>query len=111
MLEECLNKVELQGNIGRVSIDRFGGKLYAKIALATTRAFRDKNGNAVLETTWHNCSCFESNKIPSEILNKLDKGMAVNVKGRLHNVRLTEPESGFDYVITEIVANEISIIN
>lgn len=108
---QCLNKIELQGRIGRISITKVGdGKLHASFSVATNYAYKDMGGNAVIETTWHNCTAFQSNKISVETLNKLEKGMSVNLKGRLRNHRYTDTE-GTERTTYDVFVNELTILD
>ena len=106
---ECINKVELQGRIGYVSSMNVR-KTYARFSVATNYCYRDKDGNAVIETTWHNCECFEGEKISSETIAKLDKGVSVNLKGELRNVRYTDA-NGEERTSTDIYVNELTILD
>ena len=105
---QCLNKIELQGRIGRVNMNV--RKTYARFSVATNYCYRDKDGNAVIETTWHDCECFEGNKIPSETIAKLEKGMSVNLKGRLRNHRYTDTE-GTERTTYDVYVNELTILD
>jgi len=79
---EQLNKIEIRGNVGNVNIIKVGKTRVAHFSVATNFAYKDKNGEPVIETTWHNVTAWEGNKgIPS--LDIIEKGFAVYVCGRL----------------------------
>lgn len=104
---EQLNNVELRGNIGSVRIQNVGGRKVARMTIATNLAYRDSEGCAVIETTWHNVTAWESKGIQG--LDKLGKGTKVEVVGRLRNPRYTSAD-GENCHSTEILANRLSII-
>lgn len=51
MFTEQLNKVELLGTVGSISVNTVGGTKMARLSLATNYGYRDREGNAVIETT------------------------------------------------------------
>ena len=106
---EHLNKVHLRGIVGRVSIFNVckDGRI-ARLAVVTTRAYRDETGNAIMENTWHNVLVSESDG--SGFLDKLTNGVAVDLTGRLRTIKYTD-ESGTERNMHEVVANELHIVN
>ena len=100
-----LNKVTLIGNVGRdVEVKQFdnGGRI-AKFPLATTESYKNKSGEKVENTTWHNIV------IRAEGLSKIaemyvGKGSQVAVEGKLY-VREYENKEGMKAKITEIVVD------
>ena len=79
---EQLNKIEIRGNVGSVNILRVGNTRVAHFSVATNFAYKDRNGEPVIETTWHNVTAWEGNKgIPS--LEMISKGFPIYVTGRL----------------------------
>lgn len=55
---ESLNKVELVGMVGNVRSDHIGESNIYRFSIATSYAYRDREGSPVIETTWHNCTYF-----------------------------------------------------
>jgi len=114
---ENLNRIEIQGTLGKIStpID-IAGKLYAKFSVATTYAYKDANGNAILETTWHSITAFEGEKISAETLNEMRKRyeenrdfIYVRVVGRLRQIRYMNTD-GVSNSTYEVRANEVEIL-
>ena len=101
---EQLNRVELIGTVGSVRTHRMGETLCARLSVVTNHAHRDRNGGAVIETTWHNVVAFEGKDVTC--LERLEKGDTVRVLGRLRNVRISDNE-GTERSVTEIVANSL----
>lgn len=108
---ENLNRIEIQGTLGRISTTMVGDKLHANFAVATNYAYKDAGGNAVVETTWHRISAFEGEKISAETLNEICKKYAVYVRvvGRLRQIRYVDTD-GFSKSTYEIIANEVKIL-
>lgn len=101
---ESLNKVELQGKIGRINVTDISGTKMARMAVATTYAYQDKGGCQICETTWHNVVAWESENCKD--LDKLAKGDNVRVEGRIRNQRYVDAE-GNDRISTEIMARKV----
>lgn len=104
---EQLNRIELRGNVGSIKIQNFQDNRMAKIYLATSYAFRDKNGSAVIETTWHNVVAWENDKMPN--FDYVSKGTKLYVVGRLRSQHYTTAE-GEERTANEIVASRMAVI-
>lgn len=104
-----VNKVILIGNLGKdPEVRSFeGGNMVANFTLATTEVFRDRNGNKVEQTEWHNIAMW--GKL-AEIAGKiLRKGAKVYIEGRIKN-RSWEDKEGHKRYITEIVAENFTLL-
>ena len=80
-----LNKVMLIGNIGKdpeVRVNQATGKKVVKFSLATSKRYRDNNGEQKEQTEWHTIVGF--GKL-AEIVEQLGirKGMSLYVEGEL----------------------------
>ena len=113
---ESLNRVELIGNVGKSRIDIVGELAVAKFAVCTQYGYTDTEGNVLMETTWHNVTAWESDKIKREVLEKLpkfctiaDKLVYVKVVGRLRAYKLVGYD-GKEISGYEIVASEVEIL-
>lgn len=113
---ENLNRIEIQGTLGRISTTMVGDKLHANFAVATNCAYKDASGNAVVETTWHRISAFEGEKISAETLNEIRKKYAekrdfvyVRVVGRLRQIRYVDT-NGVSNLTYEVKANDVEIL-
>ena len=67
----------------------------ARFSVATDHAFKNRSGEAVIETTWHQVTAFKSDRMPD--FSALVKGAGVEVKGRLRNNRFTD-SNGIDTI-------------
>ncbi|MBR5158463.1 MAG: single-stranded DNA-binding protein, partial [Bacteroidaceae bacterium] len=79
----------------------------ARFSVATDHAFKNRSGEAVIETTWHQVTAFKSDRMPD--FSALVKGAGVEVKGRLRNNRFTD-SNGVERTVTEILASQVSVI-
>lgn len=98
-----LNKVMLIGRLGKdPDVKRLeNGTAVAKFSVATDESYKDKDGNKVEHTEWHNIVVWRTQ---AEVAEKyLKKGMLIYVEGKLSN-RQYEAEGTKKY-FTEIVAN------
>ena len=99
-----LNKVMLIGNIGKdpeVRMSQTGGRKRVSFSLATSRRYRDNNGEQKEQTDWHNIVGW--GKI-ADIIESLGvrKGMALYVEGSLTNRSWTDQATGQKRYATEV---------
>lgn len=103
---EQLNRIELVGLIGAVRISEVSNTKIARLSVATNYAYKTASGEAVIETTWHNATIFQSPKFPD--LSTLEKGMPLHIVGRLRAQRYTTSD-GTERVSYEILAQSVEI--
>lgn len=103
------NRVQLIGNLGDdpevINLD--SGKKLAKFSLATNESYKNKEGEKITETQWHNIVAW--GKTAEIVENYLTKGKEVVVDGKLMH-RQYETEKGEKRYITEIRLNELVMI-
>ncbi len=77
-----LNRVMLIGNLGRDAETRFttNNVSVTNFSLATTRSYKDKDGNWQNETTWHNITGFN---LSDFFKDNLKKGKKFYIEGRI----------------------------
>ena len=80
----------------------------ASFSVATSYSYKNRDGEAVIETTWFLCKAF-SNKIEEKTLEKVTKGAKVEISGRLRCFRYTATD-GTDKTEWEVIVNDIKII-
>lgn len=105
-----INKVILVGNIGKdPEIQYIEGNIpVAKFPLATTEMRKEKSGNQVSETTWHNVVLWRG---LAELAEKyLHKGSLVYLEGKLRN-RSYEDKDKIKRIYTEIVAENLVMLD
>lgn len=104
-----VNKVILVGNLGKDPETRHldGGSQVTTFSLATGESYKDKNGQRVEKTEWHNIVVW--NKL-SEIVEKyVKKGQTVYIEGKLAT-RKWQDKEGQDRYTTEIVATNLTML-
>jgi single-strand DNA-binding protein len=103
-----INKTILVGTLGKAP--KIGqtqnGKDYANFSLATSKKWKDANGEKQEKTSWHNISVWGS---LSKLCQYLDKGSKVYVEGELSYGTYKNKE-GVEVPKTEIIASVIDII-
>lgn len=103
------NRVQLIGNLGMnpevKHLDE--GKTLAKLSIATTERYTNKEGEKVADTQWHNLIAWGKT---AEIAEKfLKKGSEVAIEGKLTS-RSYEDKEGVKKYITEVVVSEILML-
>lgn len=105
-----VNKVILIGNLGRDPELRYmqSGSPVAQLNIATTRKWRNKQTNEMVEETeWHRVSVFGPQA--EHCNNYLSKGRQVYVEGRLRT-RSYDDKDGIKRYSTEIIADEVKFL-
>ena len=100
-----LNKDKEMEQINK--IEDVGDKQVARFSLATNYIYKGRDGNPVIETTWHNVVAWSGKNIADFAL--LSKGAPVSVTGRLRAREYLDSE-GNQKQILEIVANKMEIV-
>lgn len=103
-----LNKQVLIGNIGQIKFHTSnGGNVICNFCVATGSSYRDKQGNRIDETTWHNCVAFS--KI-AEIMQKYcSKGKKVYIEGQTKHE--TYEKDGDTKYITKVIVNTLQLLS
>lgn len=104
-----VNKAILVGNLGRDPEIRSlpSGQPVATFSLATSRRYRDRDGNRKDETEWHNIVCFGKQ---AEIAGQyLTKGKMIFVEGRIQT-RSWDDKEGKKQYRTEIVCDNFQML-
>ena len=107
-----LNKVMLIGNIGKdpeICVSQASGKKVVSFSLATSRRYRDNNGEQKEQTDWHNIIGW--GKI-ADIVEQLGirKGTSLYVEGRLTNRSWTDQASGQKRYMTEVALDTFQLL-
>ena len=103
------NKVQLIGRLGQdpeiVSFD--DGNKMAKFSIATDDSYKDKQGQKVERTQWHNVVV--RGGLVNVVENYVTKGQEIAVEGKLSNRSWDDKDGGKRY-ITEVVCNELLLL-
>ena len=106
-----VNKVILLGNLGQDPEIRYAGESNLAIAtfsLATSRRYRNRDGQTVSETEWHRVVLF--NRLAEIAKDYLHKGSPVYIEGRLRTRKWTD-QNGNDRYTTEIVGEVMQLLS
>ena len=104
-----LNKVMLIGNLGRDAETRFttNNVSVTNFSLATTRSYKDKDGNWQNETTWHNVTGFNLSDFYKD---NLKKGKKFYIEGRIskrdYNDKDGNKRTSTDIIIEQLIPLE-----
>ena len=106
-----LNKVMLIGNLGKdpeIRVSQIGGRKSVSFSLATSRRYRDNNGEQKEDTQWHNIVGW--GKI-ADIVGQLgvSKGTTLYVEGRLSNRSWTD-QNGQKRYTTEVALDTFQLL-
>ena len=100
-----LNKIMLIGNLGRDAETRFttNNLSVTNFSIATTRGFKDKDGNWQNETTWHNVTGFN---LSDYYKDNLKKGKKFYIEGRISK-RDYNDKDGNKRTSTDVISEKL----
>lgn len=104
-----LNKVMLIGNVGKDPEVKYleGGVAVAKFPLATSESYKDKTGNRVEQTEWHNIVMWRG---LAEVAEKyVKKGTQLFVEGKIRSRQYEDKDKNKKY-FTEIVVDNFTLL-
>ncbi len=104
-----VNKVILVGNLGKDPEVKYldSGVAVANFSLATTESYKNKEGERVNQTEWHNIVLWRG---LAEVAEKwLKKGSSVYIEGKI-KTRKWEDKDGNTRYNTEILADNMTML-
>lgn len=108
-MNQLRNKVQLIGHLGAdpevKALD--GGKMVAKMTLATNDYYKNQKGEKIEETQWHQLVAW--NKSAEFAEKYLKKGKEVAIEGKLSN-RSYEDKDGNKRYVSEVVVNDFLLL-
>ncbi len=101
------NSVRLTGFLGNdPEIVKFGdNKSLARVSLATSDYYKNKSGDWITETQWHQLVMWGKQAEIAE--RQLMKGQEISIEGKLVN-RSYEDKNGIIRYVTEVVVNRLA---
>ena len=104
-----VNKVILLGNLGKdPEVKKLEtGKSVANFSLATSEVYKNKEGEKVTKTEWHNIVLWSPLAEIAE--SYLKKGSQLFLEGKISN-RSYEDKEGVKKYISEVVGREITLL-
>ena len=108
-MARSMNKVFLLGNLGKDPELKYlpSGVAVCNFSIATTKSWKDTDGNAQEKTEWHNIVSFR--KVAELCGEYLKKGSKVLVEGELQT--RTWEKDGVKHYATEIVLSEVTFLD
>lgn len=105
-----VNRVFVLGNLGKDPEfkESQSGVSLCNLSIATSRRYKDAQGNLQEETEWHRVVCF--NKSAEIARDYLKKGRQVCIEGSLRTRKFTD-KTGVDRYVTEIVCNQLTLLS
>jgi single-strand DNA-binding protein len=104
-----INKVIIVGNLGNDPDVRYAqsGSAITTISVATTDAWKDKDGNQQERTEWHRVKFF--GRLAEIAGEYLKKGRQVYIEGSLRTEKYTD-KNGVEKYSTDIIADEMQML-
>jgi len=104
-----VNKVILIGNLGKDPEVRYldNGVAVANLSLATTENYKNKDGERVSQTEWHDVVLWRG---LAEVAEKyLKKGASVYIEGKIRTNKWVDKEENTRYK-TEVMADKLTML-
>lgn len=103
-----LNKVFLIGLVGKEPACKTlaNGTKNAVFSVATSKYYKDKNGEKVTDTTWHNIVAWKN--VADIVERFVKKGSLVHIEGEIKNRNYEK--DGHKVYVSEIVATSIVLL-
>lgn len=109
-MSKGVNKVILLGTLGKDPECKIvgNGTHVANISMATSEKFKDKTGEYVEKTEWHNVTFF--GKLAEVVGGYLIKGSQCYVEGKLTTEKWQDKDTGKDRFATKIIASSMQML-
>ncbi len=104
---ETINRVELQGTVGNVRLQEAGDRKVIHFSLVTNRVARNREGENIVETCWHNVEAWEGQNIAD--LDRIVKGCNVHVSGRIRYSKYVGNDK-IERTSTDIIASKLELV-
>jgi single-strand DNA-binding protein len=104
-----VNKVILVGNVGKDPETRYleGGSVVSRFPLATSEVYKNREGEKITNTEWHNIVVWRG---LAEVAEKyVRKGTQLFIEGRIRNRSYTDKEGNTRYT-TDIIADNMQML-
>lgn len=104
-----LNKVQLIGRVGKAPelFATKSGETLCVFSVATSERYKDKQGNNVEKTEWHNIKMF--GKLAEIARQYLNKGSLVYLEGKIQSQNYTDTQ-GNKRTAYDIICNEMKML-
>ena len=107
-MKNLRNQVQLIGRLGAdPEVNEFSTGKKAHMRIATSETYKNKSGEKVTETQWHNVVAWNGNANYAKAY--LTKGTEIMIQGKLVS-RSYEDKNGTTRYITEVVTDQMMIL-
>lgn len=105
-----LNKVLLIGNLGKdpETFEFEGGGMIVRFSLATSETYKNREGQEVEQTEWHNV-VVRRRGLAEVCARYLKKGQKIYLEGKLRTRQYTDKEGQVKYT-TEVYMDEMTML-
>ena len=105
-----VNKVTLVGHLGKdPEVRRFENGAVCNFSLATNESYKDRDGNRVDQTEWHNLAIWRPGLV--DVAEKyLNKGSFLYVEGKLRT-RSWDDQDGNKRYTTEVIVENFKMLD
>jgi len=105
-----VNQVQLLGNVGKDPEVRTtpSGQSVASFSLATSRKWKDRDGNRQEKTEWHNVVAW--GKTAEVVAQYVTKGSKLFINGRLETQSWDDKESGQKRYKTQVIVETLTML-
>ena len=105
-----MNKAIIIGNVGNLPEVKTleGGSTVASFSIATSKSYKNKAGEEIKETEWHNIVAW--NQLAEIIERYVQKGSKLMIEGEI-KTRTWEDKEGNKRYSTEIVARQMEMLD
>ena len=104
---ETINRVELQGTVGNIRMQEAGERKVLHFSLVTNRVGRNKDGENIVESCWHNVGAWEGPNIAD--FSKIVKGCNGHLFGRIRYSKYVGSDK-IERTGTDIIATKLEIV-
>lgn len=105
---EFINKIELQGIVGNVTVNTIQANNLARFSLLVEETYKSTDGTPVIQSSWFGCIAWQDKKIKD--FNKIKKGATIHLNGRVRMQRY-EDSTGANRYVWEIVCQELEVLS
>lgn len=105
---EHINRIELKGRVGTVRSNTFNDSKVVNFSMVTDYLYKNRNGEPISDATWFNVVAWEGKDICD--MDKVEKGAAVHVTGRMRTTRYTNSE-GVEKQFYEVLATRLKVVD
>lgn len=104
-----VNKAILIGRCGKDPEIRYmtNGEAVTNVSIATSENYKDKNGEKVEKTEWHNLTFYK--RLAEVVGEYVKKGSEIYVEGKIQT-RKWQDKDGKDRYTTEIICHEMKML-